>query len=525
MFSRAINTLGDPYLVARFQKYCGVELIAEEENGCDRPNHRGSGVDATHNSPGSISPVADTLRSGDARRRTASRHSNGNNNNNNNNNKGSSKSCDHSVAAHENGCVRENPYSIDGHGAVHDGVSYPNTTAVEPVCNGSVNHSATHAETFNGGVSTTLEGSDPSTVALSSKQCSCETAGFSANGCVRQTESASHDRTKSATRVVIRHPFLYYAARVGAFLGNEEFYLSGMPLILWAVDSAVIRQTALLWWLVMYLGQAGKDYLGWPRPASPPVVQLETEHLDEFSMPSTHAMAGTAIPLLLATLLLERYQLPMLPVVCVALLWCTTTCFSRLYLGVHTALDLVCGIVCALAVYAGFSPLMARYDLYQQTHLLAPLVLVVTSLALCTVCYPSPNKGAKGNAVTITAVVVGLGIGSWLNYQLGFSEVALNKPQRMPVSAPTLAWLGVALLQLGVGVGAVFAVKVVVRGVTVRVFSAMFGLDKVDTEHPGVFVGYKYTTYMCLGLTISFLAPLIFTALGFGRPGYYQEVL
>ena len=81
-----------------------------------------------------------------------------------------------------------------------------------------------------------------------------------------------------------------------------------MPYLLWAVDSALIRQLGAVWWMVMYLGQATKDYLGWPRPPSPPVVRLETDYLAEFSMPSTHAMAGTAIPVVLSQLVLERYE-------------------------------------------------------------------------------------------------------------------------------------------------------------------------------------------------------------------------
>jgi sphingosine-1-phosphate phosphatase 1 len=78
--------------------------------------------------------------------------------------------------------------------------------------------------------------------------------------------------------------------------------------MLWMMDSAMMRQVTMVWWMVMYLGQASKDYFGWLRPPSPPLVRLEFSHLAEFSMPSTHAMAGTAIPLVLATLLLDRYD-------------------------------------------------------------------------------------------------------------------------------------------------------------------------------------------------------------------------
>lgn len=45
----------------------------------------------------------------------------------------------------------------------------------------------------------------------------------------------------------------------------------------------------------MYIGQVSKDILKWPRPLSPPVVKLEKRTNAEYGMPSTHAMAATAI--------------------------------------------------------------------------------------------------------------------------------------------------------------------------------------------------------------------------------------
>jgi len=47
--------------------------------------------------------------------------------------------------------------------------------------------------------------------------------------------------------------------------------------------------------IVMYIGQVSKDILKWPRPLSPPVVKLEIRTDAEYGMPSTHAMAATAI--------------------------------------------------------------------------------------------------------------------------------------------------------------------------------------------------------------------------------------
>lgn len=50
-----------------------------------------------------------------------------------------------------------------------------------------------------------------------------------------------------------------------------------------------------LFQMVMYIGQVMKDVLKLPRPLSPPVVKLETRVDAEYGLPSTHAMASTAI--------------------------------------------------------------------------------------------------------------------------------------------------------------------------------------------------------------------------------------
>ena len=58
----------------------------------------------------------------------------------------------------------------------------------------------------------------------------------------------------------------------------------------------------------MYIGQVAKDVLKWPRPLSPPVVKLERRVIDEYGMPSTHAMAATVISSTLLISTMDRYQ-------------------------------------------------------------------------------------------------------------------------------------------------------------------------------------------------------------------------
>nr|ACO51756.1 Sphingosine-1-phosphate phosphatase 2 [Aquarana catesbeiana] len=66
--------------------------------------------------------------------------------------------------------------------------------------------------------------------------------------------------------------------------------------------------------IVMYIGQASKDLLKWPRPSSPPVVKLETRVEAEYGMPSTHAIAATAISFTFLLASIGRYQPGALPI-------------------------------------------------------------------------------------------------------------------------------------------------------------------------------------------------------------------
>ena len=107
---------------------------------------------------------------------------------------------------------------------------------------------------------------------------------------------------------VIRNKFFYYIFKFASLGGEEAFYLTFLPFWMWNVDCYVARHTVLVWGLTMYLGQAIKDVLRWPRPSAPPVVRLETDYTEEYSMPSTHAVAGTTIPFMICYTMFNRYQ-------------------------------------------------------------------------------------------------------------------------------------------------------------------------------------------------------------------------
>lgn len=89
----------------------------------------------------------------------------------------------------------------------------------------------------------------------------------------------------------------------------------------------------------MYFGQATKDLLCMPRPASPPVVKLEERYVKEYGFPSTHAMASAGLPISVVVLSYSRYNINLPISICIAATFCLWVCCSRLYLGMHSLLD------------------------------------------------------------------------------------------------------------------------------------------------------------------------------------------
>lgn len=108
-------------------------------------------------------------------------------------------------------------------------------------------------------------------------------------------------------------------------------------------------------------------------------------------MPSTHAMVAVSIPFSVLLYTLDRYQYNVPVGLTIAIAWCTIVCVSRLYLGMHTVLDVVVGLFLAVALMFPLVPLVDHLDKYFLTSPLAPFLLLVISI-LMIVYYPNSGK-------------------------------------------------------------------------------------------------------------------------------------
>ncbi|XP_059421851.1 sphingosine-1-phosphate phosphatase 1 [Carassius carassius] len=318
---------------------------------------------------------------------------------------------------------------------------------------------------------------------------------------------------------IIDNKFLYYLFTLGTELGNELFYISFFPFFMWNVDAYVSRRLVVVWVWVMYLGQCTKDVIRWPRPASPPVVKVEMFYNSEYSMPSTHAMSGTAIPLSLFLLTYGRWEYPLLLGLYLAISWCVLVCLSRIYMGMHSILDIIAGFLYSLLILVVFSPALDIIDTFNRTHPYAPLIIISLHVGLGLFSFTLDTwSTSRGDTAQILGSGAGIALASHINYHLGLLP---DPPASMfPIPPPsfTLSLIGLCLLRFLLGVVILLATRAIMKALTIPLVCWLFGIPSSDVrkarQHMEVELPYRYIVYGAVGLNAHFLVPFLFVCVG-----------
>ncbi|XP_034418748.1 sphingosine-1-phosphate phosphatase 1 [Cyclopterus lumpus] len=315
---------------------------------------------------------------------------------------------------------------------------------------------------------------------------------------------------------LIGNRFLYYMFTFGTELGNELFYITFFPFVTWNVDAFVSRRLIMVWVWVMYLGQCTKDVVGWSRPASPPVVKVEMFYNSEYSMPSTHAMSGTALPLSLLFLTYGRWEYPFTLGFSLALCWCLLVCVSRIYMGMHSVLDVIVGVLYSALILLFFLPALDLIDGFNVTCRCAPLVIVTLHLLLGFFSFNLDTwSTSRGDTAQILGTGAGVALASHVNRRLGLLPDAA--PDQLPFATPALGagLVGSALLRLVLGVLVLMATRALMKAVTLPLVCRVFGVPGGDArkarQHMEVELPYRYIVYGAVGFNVLFLVPLLFS--------------
>uniref|UniRef100_A0A8C1XNK9 Sphingosine-1-phosphate phosphatase 2 n=1 Tax=Cyprinus carpio TaxID=7962 RepID=A0A8C1XNK9_CYPCA len=322
----------------------------------------------------------------------------------------------------------------------------------------------------------------------------------SQNGLVHANGSASYE---------VRNWLFYFLFVTSAALGHEVFYITFLPCIHWNLDPFLCRRLVNMWAVVMYIGQVMKDILKLPRPPSPPVVKLETRVDAEYGMPSTHAMAATAISFTLLLSAQERVKLELQSLILM-------TEIILLYVS-SSSQDVICGVVISAIIIALSYPYWGTIDYLQLHNPLSPIVGVVLPLFL-SYKYPELDhySTTRGDTTIILACCSGCSVGYWVNERLGLT---FDLAGPFPVTLPplTLAAVGLGVVRFLVGLGMLVLTRQTVRWASLRVLCRISGASVSDVDarrRKEIEVPYKFSTYVSIGLVNSILVNRVFVMMG-----------
>ncbi|XP_059049610.1 sphingosine-1-phosphate phosphatase 1-like [Achroia grisella] len=354
----------------------------------------------------------------------------------------------------------------------------------------------------------------------------------SSSGSSYETD-ASSDSTKDEVECLINNKFWYYVFVLGTALGDEIFYATFIPFWFWNIDGAVGRRVVLVWTVVMYIGQGFKDIIRWPRPGYP-VKKLQTKWAIEYGMPSTHAMVGVSIPFSVLLYTMDRYEYPAHWGTLLAVSWCTLICVSRIYLGMHSVLDIAAGLLLSSALLVVLIPVVDWLDGVILTSHYAPFLVIAISI-LAIVFYPNADKWTptRGDTTMIVSVCAGILVGSWTNYQLGNMTASTDRPP-YKIIWPSIEMLGCTILRTILGFCGVLATRAAGKSVSYAFVCALLGKDKNELRNSEnsldnknkiiVELCYKYFTYGMIGFNTTYVLPNVFDLLQINRPTYYTEI-
>lgn len=140
---------------------------------------------------------------------------------------------------------------------------------------------------------------------------------------------------------------------------SVPFYTAFIPMLFWSGHGQLARQMTLLMAFCDYLGNCIKDVVSAPRPASPPVRRVtatkdEQENALEYGLPSSHTLNTVCLSGYLLHYVLTHTQIQGAYItyfgVSLACLFVALVGLGRIYLGMHSLIDVVAGLFIGLGI-------------------------------------------------------------------------------------------------------------------------------------------------------------------------------
>ncbi|KAG5675158.1 hypothetical protein PVAND_005084 [Polypedilum vanderplanki] len=347
---------------------------------------------------------------------------------------------------------------------------------------------------------------------------------------IEKVDSKKNDNSNQ--KYIVKNKFFYYLFLIGTELGDELFYGIFIPFCIHNCDNFLARRFVFVWFVLMYVGQALKEFFIEVRPQSP-AIQMQKKWSNEYSLPSTHAMSSPAIAVTIVYFALERYEANLLLCTILTVIWISVVSWSRVYLGMHSVLDLLMGFALSAILLIFLLPITNSIELFLATSVFGPVVLLLITIPLM-VYFPRPKTNlwtpTKGDTISIAGVFVGVEIGHWLNYQMGYlndSDVTLP----LSLDFSNLIALGLrTVICLAIAGGSEFIGKIISYSLLCFYFNEdgkalKNAPNTVDNRRKNfIDLSTKFLTYFLLGFNTLFVTPLIFKYFNIQRNSFYTEI-
>jgi len=275
---------------------------------------------------------------------------------------------------------------------------------------------------------------------------------------------------------VVHGPVLDAFFKAVTFLGEEDFFMILLPLILWSVDFTLGMRFTFLFLFSVYINNAVKNVFADPRPFElDPTVQLHESGVEGYGLPSGHSQSSVVVWGFLARYLRKQWAWIL------AILLMVLVGFSRVYLGVHFPTDVLGGWALGAMILIAYFALCPHIETWVKKigPVAQMLLVVVSSLVLVSVYATDLTTSTLG-------VVMGMGVGFIVVWHW------------VPYSASGPLWKRVVRFLLG------FAVLMALR----------YGLKAVfpDVGEP-LYLVFRVIRYAAMGVWGGLGAPWVFLKL------------
>jgi membrane-associated phospholipid phosphatase len=273
----------------------------------------------------------------------------------------------------------------------------------------------------------------------------------------------------------VRGPVLDAFFRAITFLGEEDFFVILLPLILWCVNFAFGVRLAFFFFFSTLVNSGAKELLGQPRPFDlDPAVGMYRP--GGYGFPSGHSQSAVILWGAIAAYARKWWAWA------VAILLMVLIGFSRVYLGVHFPTDVLAGWTLGailLALYILFVPRIEAW--LKRASLAVRLVPVVAIPLVIALVYPLDD------VLSAMGAFLGAGVGIVLTAQW------------VPFNAAGPFWQRAVRLLLGAAV----------------LLALRFGLKAAfPGEGDPLYALMRFMRYVVVGLWAGLGAPWLFVRLG-----------